>query len=101
MLETGATANLVCFELLGLHNSILERWGCPRAEAFPPHARLKFGDGRLGQVRLHQKFRWELPWVLENLPPVLEADVPALLRKWALEAQGGRLNFARITLALS
>ena len=47
----GATANLVCFEWLGNHNSFLQKTRFPKVTPYSATARLKFGDGRVGAVK--------------------------------------------------
>ena len=49
VLDTGATANLVCHKWLGNHNLFLERQGLEEAAPNPSNARFKFGDGRIGR----------------------------------------------------
>ena len=51
VLATGATANLVRFKWLGNHNSYLRKMGFPKGAPYPAMARLKFGDGRVGDVQ--------------------------------------------------
>ena len=48
VLETRATANIVCFGRLGRHNRILERRGIPRVTTYPSKVKFRFGDGSLG-----------------------------------------------------
>ena len=50
--DTGATANFVCFRWLEHQNQLLESYGYQRVSTDPPKARFRFGDGRLGEVRL-------------------------------------------------
>ena len=90
VLDTGATANLVCFSWLARLNRILKRRGIPRAATHPSRARSRFGDGRLEEVR-HAA---DIPSGTDGnrgkiAAFVLEADIPALLRKGAMEALGG------------
>ena len=98
-LDTGATANLVCFSWLAHHNSILEKHEFPKVTANPSEARFGFGDGRFREVCRAA----EIPaWVAGNkgkfTASVLGGGVPALLRQGAMEALGGRLDFLRGSL---
>ena len=87
VLDTGAAANLVCFRSLAHHNRILERRGIPRVTTYPSQARFRFGDGRLGEVRHAAAIS------VGFTAFVLGGGVPALLRKGAMEALGGQLDF--------
>ena len=51
VLDSGATANLVCCSCLAHQKRILERHGIPRVTAYPARARFRFEEGRLGEVR--------------------------------------------------
>ena len=51
VLDSGFTANLVCFRWLEHRNRLLEEKGCQKASPDPSAARVRFGDGRLGEVR--------------------------------------------------
>ena len=96
VLDTGATPNLVCFNQLERHNRVLQRKGAPRVSTFPPSARFRFGDGRVGEV----PHAADIPAGAagskgEFVAFGLEADIPAFSRKGALEALGGDLDFSR------
>ena len=72
-----------------------------RVSTYPAGARFKFGDGRLGGVRLAA----DLPLVIagtkgEFTAFALEADIPALFRKGVLEALRGQLGSCRCILTL-
>ena len=74
---------------------MLELAGFPRAPTYSGQARIKFGDGRMRDVE------FAACWAKGTLPAcALGADIPAFLRKGALEALGGRLDFLRDTLML-
>ena len=93
VLDTGARANLVRFSWLQRHNRILERRGIPRVTTYPSQARFRFVYGRLGEVR----YAADIPVGIAGntgmfTASVLEADIPALLRKGAMEALGGQLD---------
>ena len=79
-LGTRAPANLVRLRLPGRKKKISERKGCPRVPTYPACARFKVAGGRLGEVR-HAA---DISAVTAAFP--LEADVPALLQRGALEA---------------
>ena len=51
VLDTGATANLVCRSWLVNRNLFLERLGMEKVHPYPSAARFKFGDGRIGEVQ--------------------------------------------------
>ena len=67
VLDTVAAAKVVCFRALGRRESVSGKWGIQPAQPLPAQVRLKFGDGRLAEVRR-------------------AADIPAGL-------SGGRRNF--------
>ena len=101
-LDSGATANLDCFDLLSRHNSVLWKWGIPPAQPYPARGRFKFGNGRLREVR----FSASIPVGMSggrgrSRAFALGAHVPALLRKGALEALGARLDLPRNVLTLN
>ena len=50
-LDTGATADLVCFRWLAGHDRILEKYGIHGVPAYPSKTKFCFGDGLLGEVR--------------------------------------------------
>ena len=92
-LDTGAAVNLACSWWLERRDSILERWGAPRAETFPESARFKFGDGRLGDVRCAAG----CPVGVAGGPGkctayLLDAGIPASSRKGASEARGRQVD---------
>ena len=96
VLGTGATANLALFRWHERHNRLLERKGRRKVSTYPSSTRFRFGGGRLGEVR-HAA---DIPeGIAENkgkftaLAP--DADIPALLRKGAMEAPGGQKDFSR------
>ena len=49
-LDTGATANLVCYKWPETRNSFSGKRGFAKAAPYPSSARFKFGDGRVGVV---------------------------------------------------
>ena len=101
VLDTGATANLVCFRWLSHHNALLEQRGLPRVSTYPAQARFKFGDGRTGDVCFAADITVGIAGTKGTFTAfVLDADIPALLCKGALEALAGQLDFARNTLTL-
>ena len=96
VLRAGSAANLFCFRILGRHNRILRREGLSRVSTYPASARLKFGDGRLLEVR-HAAY---IPVGIAGNKGMfsafaLEADIPAVLRKGAYGAPCVQLDFSR------
>ena len=101
ILDTGATANLVCFNWLAHHNDLLARRGLPKVVSYPAHAMFKFGDGRLGEVCHAADITVGVAGVKGTFTAfVLDSDIPALLSKGALESLQGCLDFAQRTLTL-
>ena len=100
ILDTRATANLVCFRWLNHHTSALGRTGLPRVPAYPAPARFKFGGGGMGDVRFaannSRYCRSQRPFTAF----ILDADTPAFFRERALEPLGGQLGLSRNTLTL-
>ena len=95
-LETGATANLVCFKWLGNHNSHLQKTGILQVRTYPTMARFRYGDGRNGEVRFAAEIKVGIAGRKGAFTaPMLEADIQALLRKGAHGALGGHLESAR------
>ena len=87
--HTGTTANLV-------RNKISECWGTPRAETHPACARFKFGAGCLGEPH----YVSETPVGIagnrgKSAAFAPGADIPASLRKGALEAPCGQSGLSR------
>ena len=89
-------ANLVCFRWLERHNRLPEEEGGPEVSTYPSSALLRSGDGRLNEVRHAAHIP---PSIAGNKGKfaafVLDADIPALLRKGAMEAMSGQLDFSR------
>ena len=101
VLDTGATATLVCFRRPQNHNRPLEKNGRQEVSTYPSSARFRSGVGRLGEVRhaagipvgiagRKGKFTAFMP----------DPNIPALLLKGAMEAPGGQLDFPRDVLEL-
>ena len=94
-LDTGATANLVSFERLENHKSIVGKRGLRRKSSHTASARFKFGDGRRGEVRYAAEITVGTAACKDTLAAFASlADIPALLREGALEALVGQLDFA-------
>ena len=94
VLDTGATANLVCFRWLANHNRILQEYGIQRAPTYPSKARSRLCDRRLGEVR-HAA---DIPVRISGNKVAftafaLEMNIPALLRRGTMEALGGQWDF--------
>ena len=97
----GVTANLLCFSWFERHNRILQRGGFPQVSTYRASARSRFGDGRLRVVR-HAA---DIPVGIANNEGAVTAfapgaDIPALSRRGASKAPGGRLDVSRDMLTL-
>ena len=101
VLDTGATANLVCKSWLANHNLFLERRGMGKVRLYPSAARFKFGDGKIGEVRFAANIVVGIAGCKGTFTAfVTDAEIPALLCKGALEALGAQLDFANDTMWL-
>ena len=68
---------------------------------YPSAARFKFGDGRIGEVQYAANITVGIAGRKGAFTAfVMDAEIPALLRKGALEALGAQLDFAKDTLLL-
>ena len=95
VLDSGAAADLERFRQLGNHNLPSRAKGSRRISTCPACAPLKFGDGRLREVLCAADITLGVAGPSGRLTAfVLEADSPAVLRKGALGALGGQLDFA-------
>ena len=103
-LDTGATASFVCFRWLQRRNRVLERHGSQRVSAYPSKARLRVGDGPVGDVRRAADIPAGIAGNNGEFTALAPgADIPALwrhyggamrrgaLRKGALEALSGNI----------
>ena len=95
VLDTGATADLVRLKWLGNHNLHPERQELLRISLYPASARFKFGDERLGEVRLAAGITVGIAG-RKGTPAAFasEAGIPALLRKLASGGPGSQSDFA-------
>ena len=101
VLDTGATANLVCFEWFENHNSHMQKLGIPEVSTYPTAARFEFCDGRVGEVRYAADIKVGIAGRRGAFTAfALEADAPALLSRRVPESLGGRLDFARGVLTI-
>ena len=101
ILDTGATANLACFQRLRHHNDLLAQRGSPKVVSYPAHAPFKFGGGRAGEVCHAADIAAGVAGVKGTFTAfALDSDIPALLSKGALESLRGCLDFAQNTLTL-
>ena len=99
-LGIGATANLVCRKWLENHNPFLDKRGLEKAVPYPSTARFKFGDGKIGEVQHAADIKVDVAGCTGALKAfVLDAEIPALLRKGALEALGAQLDFEKDALS--
>ena len=94
VLETGTTTNLARFRWSEHRNKILVGKGIDRVATYSACAQLKFGDGRLGEVRCAA----EIPAGTAccrgtRTACVLEAEILALFRKAELETLWGPVGF--------
>ena len=101
VLDTGATANLVCRAWVANRNLFLGELGMEKVRLYPSAARFKFGDGRIGEVQYAANITVGIAGRKGTFTAfVMDAEIPALLRKGALEALGAQLDFAKDTLLL-
>ena len=94
VLDSGAAAKSVCFKRLDNHNLLFRKFGLPEVLPYSATARSKFGDGRMGEVKHAADIMVGIAGckgALAGFAP--DADIPAFLRKGALEALGGQLEF--------
>ena len=72
-----------------------------KVHLYPSAARFKFGDGRIGEVQYAANISVGIAGRKGTFTAfVMDAEIPALLRKGALEALGAQLDFAKDTLLL-
>ena len=96
VLDTGATANHARFRGLEHHNRISQRRGYLPATTYPDSAQFGLGDGRVGRVRRAVGIPAGTAGSAGRLTTFApHADIPALLRKGALEASGKQLDSSR------
>ena len=82
-------------------NSISGQNGYPTVPTYPPLARFRPEDGRPGVVRHAADIQLGIAGNADKFSAiVLDADIPALLRKRATEALCGELAFPRDALEL-
>ena len=87
---TGATANLVCLCWPARRNRTLGRERYRKVSTYPSSARLRFGDGRLDEVRQTADIPAGIAESAGKFTPfALDAGFPALLRKDAWGVLGG------------
>ena len=95
-LDTGATADSVYCYWLQRQNRLLGKKGRQKVSTYPASARGRFGDGRLGDVRHAADIPACISGSQGNFAAfALDADIAEFLRKGALEALGGQLDFLR------
>ena len=96
VLDTGATADLVCFRWLDHHDRPLEQHGVRSGPAGPSNARFCFGDGRVGDVRYAADTPARVAGIQGKFSASCRgADIPALSPKGATKAPGGKLDSPR------
>ena len=100
-LDTGDTASPVCYRSLEHHNQLLERRGVHRVSTYQSEERFRFGGGRLCAVIHAADVLVGIAGNTGNFTASTpDADSPALLRKGAMEAPGGQLDFLLDSLVL-
>ena len=98
VLDTGAAANLVSRAWVGKRSLFLERLGAESVRLYPSAARFKFGDGRIGEVQFAANISVNSAGRRGAFATfVMDAEIPALLRKGARETLGAQLDFAKDT----
>ena len=81
VLDTGATANLVCRAWVANHNLSLGRLGMEKVHLYPSAARFKFGDGRIGEVQYAANISVGIAGRKgASTAFAMDAEIPALLR---------------------
>ena len=94
--DTGATAGLARFRWLEHYSLILQRGGNRQVTTYPASARFRFGDGHLGEVCRAADIPVGFAGGKGKFATfALDADIPELLRKGALEAARGQLDCSR------
>ena len=77
----------------------MEGQGIEKAYPYPAEARFKFGDGRIGEARYAADITVGIAGYKGSFTAfVLDAEIPALLCKGALEALYAKLDFVKGTL---
>ena len=80
---------------------MLGKMGLPRVPTFPAQAQLKFGGGTKEGVGFFADITAGIAEAAGHFTAsVLDADIPASLRKGGLEALGAQRDFPRDTLTL-
>ena len=88
--DAGATASRVCLRWLNHHNSMLGKVGLPRVSTFPAQVHYKFGGGWMGGVQFATYITVCTAGAMGNSAAfVLDAGIPAILRKEESGALGG------------
>ena len=101
VLGAGATANLVRFKWLDNRIIFLQRQDFPKVMPYSTSARFKFGGGRATEVKHAADIKVGIAWGEGAFAGfVLDADIPALLRKGVLGSLGGQLDFERDILSI-
>ena len=101
VLDPGATADFVCFSWLARHARFLGKNGIPRVTTYPSKARFRFSERPLGEVRHPADIPVGAAGKKGKFTAlVLDAGIPALLRRGDMEALGGQLGFLRVSSVL-
>ena len=101
VLDAGETASLVCHTWLENHNLFSEQMGLGKAVPSSSTARFKFGDRGIGEVKHAADTKVGIAGCMGAFTAcVLGAEIPALLRRGALESPGAQLDCEENTLSL-
>ena len=96
VLDYGAAANLACFKWSGRRDSVPKKFAVPPALAYPARPPFKFGGGQRGEVRNAADILSGIAGGPREFTAFrMDADVLLFLRKGALAALGGQLDFPR------
>ena len=86
---------------LNNHNAILKALGRPQAKIAPASASFRCGGGRVGGVREAAIIPTAIAGLTGHFMAfVVDAEIPAILGKEALETMGSHLNFCGRVLTL-
>ena len=101
ILDTGASANLAGVSWLNNHDAILKALGRPQAKITLAFDSFRYGNGRVGDVHRAAIIPIAIVGHTGHFTAyVVDADIPALSGKEALETLGGHLNLCERVLTL-
>ena len=94
IIDTGASANSVGAKWLEKRNLILQSIGRPQAKVREAFASFRYGDGRIGTVHKAAIIPIAIAGCTgQFMAYVVDAEIPVLLGKEALETLGAHLIF--------